>query len=78
MSEKVSKVFKNVIQNRRELTFFAVGFLIFIVLVSFLYSDIRFLVESFNSIFDISTSGSSAEKQVFNLDEAKAILSSKK
>jgi len=77
MTEKISKIFKDIIRSRRELTFLIIGFLIFIVLVSFLYSNIKFLVDSFNAVFDVGGSSGAVQKQIFNIKDAKSILDQK-
>ncbi len=71
-----SNPFKDLIHNRRELTFFLSGILISIVVIWYLFDNINFLVGSFNSALDVKI-GSQSQEVKFDLEGANQLLKSR-
>ncbi len=62
--------------ERTELTFVIAGVLIFIVTIWYLAGSISFLVDSFNSAFNVNVKGA-GQQASFNLKEASDALRQK-
>lgn len=71
--ENIKNGFLAIFKDKRELTFLLLGVLMLFVLVWYLVSNISFLVDSFNTAFNLSIKSSTASEK-FNLNEAEEVL----
>lgn len=71
--EELKNNFLVIFKDKRELTFLILGVLMLIIVLWYLISSINFLVDSFNSAFNLNIKSASSSSQ-FNLNGAEEVL----